>query len=162
MPRGHWPWMMLALAGCAQDEMSLRSLVDEPVGLEVRAPKASLKGGCGERFDARFCAEEYEAIGVLEVSAGEQRLITLPEAVTETQCTNVLWLRLVRFGEVGPLDDPGALFELPVDAEIERGAGALHAVAFPQATVRLDEVGTLDARQARPPASCAALGRSPR
>ncbi len=36
----------------------------------------------------------------------------------------------------------------PAFVEVERGAGAIHSVAFPQGTVRIDEIGGLDDNQA--------------
>lgn len=150
------------LLGCAQDELSLSSKIDQLASLEVRAPKVELKGGCDLAFRDRFCAEEYEVIGVIDVSAHEDRLLTISDTVNDEQCTNVLWLRLVRLAEVGPVEDPGTMFQLPTDAEIEQGAGALHSVAFPQGTVRIDEIGGADSNQAPPAESCAELGRAPR
>lgn len=147
------------MLGCAKDELHLESKIDDLASIEVRAPKVSLQGGCEAPFRDRFCAEEYEVIGVIDVSAHEDRLLTISDAVDDEHCTNVLWLRLVRLGEVGPVEDPGTLFQLPADAEIELGAGALHSVAFPQATVRIDELGGADTNQAQPPLTCMEAGR---
>lgn len=145
----------LALAACSsRDELTLVNQLEWDVSLEVRAPKASLVGGCNVSFETRFCADQYEAIGVLDVGAKEERTLAVSDPVTATQCTNILWLRLVRLGDVGPVDDPGTLIDLPADVEIEEGAGALHTVAFPQATVRIDEVGLGDLRQAGPAVPC--------
>jgi hypothetical protein len=142
--------------------MILVNRLEQSISLEVGAPDAALRGGCAMPFGGRFCAEEYDVIGVLDVSAGQDRIITISDPVTDEQCTNLLWLRLVFLEDVGPVDDRGTLIQLPADVEVETGAGALHTVAYPQATVRIDEVGTLDANQARPPPPCAELGREPR
>lgn len=163
--------IVLALAasacGAAPDEMQLTNRLDLTVGLEVRAPRASLLGGCEQPFATRFCAEEYEIIGVVDVPAQDTRGITIADAVGDDQCTNVLWLRLVWLGApdmmpLGPAADPGTLINLPSNAEIEDGTGALHGVAFPGRTVRIDEVGGADMMQALPPPSCAELERMPR
>jgi hypothetical protein len=45
---------------------------------------------------------------------------------------------------------------LPAIVEIEQGAGRFHGVAFPAATVRLDELGSADANQGSAPAACPA------
>ncbi len=134
--------------------MYLISEVDELASIEIRAPNADLRGGCEKSFRERFCAEQYEVIGVIDVSAGEERMLTISDAVSDEQCTNILWLRLVRLGEVGPVEDAGTLFQLPADARIEKGAGALHSVAFPSQTVRIDELGAADEHQSEPPEAC--------
>jgi hypothetical protein len=148
--------------GCANDELRLTSKIDFLASIEVRAPKVSLRGGCDSPFRDRFCADEYEVIGVIDMSPGEDRLLTISDTINDEQCTNVLWLRLVRLGEVGPVEDLGTLIQLPADAEIERGAGALHSVAFPQATVRIDETGGADTNQSQPPLTCLEAGRAAR
>ena len=158
---------LLAAACGAQDELVLANRLPEAVGLEVRAPDEALRGGCDEAFQTRFCAEEYTIIGVLDFAGGETRRVTVSDSVGGDRCTNVLWLRLVWLGAPdgtpeGPARDPGALFALPAHVEVEEGVGALHGVAFPRRTARLDEVGGLDTQQAAPPPSCAELGRAPR
>lgn len=162
-PREHCAPMRITLTvitacslvvGCAKDEMHLVSEIDELASIEIRAPNAELRGGCETSFRERFCEDQYEVIGVIDVSAGEERLLTISDSVGDDQCTNVLWLRLVRLGEVGPVEDPGTLFQLPAEARIERGAGALHTVAFPSQTVRIDELGAADENQSQPPAAC--------
>jgi hypothetical protein len=156
-------WLVAALmCACGRDEMHLVSKIEQRASLEVRAPFERLRGGCEQTFRDRFCAGEYEVIGVIDVSAGEDRVLAISDAVGGDRCTNVLWLRLVRLDEVGPVEDPGTLFQLPSDAEIESGPGALHTVAFPQGTVRLDEVGEADANQARAPLTCEEAQRAPR
>lgn len=155
-----WPVLAL-LAACGGEDLQLESRIRESVTVEIRAPAAGLAGPCDVRFDERFCREELEGVGSITIRGGDRRTITLDDDFDET-CSNVLWLRLIRLDEVGPVADPGTLFELPASAEIEYGAGAAHTVAFPQATIRLDEVGRADAHQAGPPLSCAELGRTPR
>jgi hypothetical protein len=152
----------LFAAACGSDEMKLSNRLDELITIEVRAPKETLTGGCEQSFKTRFCADEYVPIGTLDISPREERTVAISDTIDDQHCTNVLWLRLLRLGSVGPVEDPGTLIQLPTDAEIEQGAGALHSVAFPQATVRIDEVGALDANQAQPPQTCAELGRAPR
>lgn len=155
-------FLLLLLAGCAKDEAELFNRLTQDVGIEIRAPRATLRGGCSAPFSQRFCEEEYEVIGVLDVAAGAEQVLTISDDVNSEQCTNILWLRLVFLDEVGPVDDRGTLFQLPALIEIEQGAGALHTVAYPQATVRIDEVGESDLNQARPPPTCAELGRDSR
>ncbi len=146
--------MMLLSMGCGNDEMELLNRLDQIVTLEVRAPMASLTGGCELPFQTRFCQQQFEQIGVVDVDPQEERVLTLSDDSGPEQCTRMLWLRLVRLGEVGPVNDPGTLIQLPAVAEIEVGAGALHSVAFPQMTVRIDELGALDDNQAMPPLPC--------
>ena len=154
--------LVALLAGCGSDELHLDNLLSQQIGIEIRAPKEELRGGCDQAFRDRFCAEEYEVIGVVDIAGGADQKLILSDDVNEEQCTNLLWIRLVFLEEVGPVDDPGALFQLPVEVEVEQGAGALHTVAYPQATVRIDEIGTADEHQAQPPLTCAELGRDPR
>lgn len=156
------PGCLLLLTACGQDELELANRLDQSVGLELLAPKATLHGGCAEGLQARFCQEEYELIGSLDLTARDARTLGVIGGQDDDQCINQVWIKLVRFGEVGPVDDPGTILELPVSAEIELGAGALHGVAFPAATVRIDEVGGSDTHQARPPLTCAEAGRTPR
>jgi hypothetical protein len=150
-------------AGCgAPDELELSNLLDLPVSIELRAPRANLRGGCQVSFATRFCREEFELLAGLDVPPLETRRLTLSDAVDDERCTNVFWMRVVRLGEVGPVEEPGTQVQLPATVEIERGPGAVHTVAFPQATVRLDEAGLEDANQAGPPSTCAELGRDAR
>lgn len=160
--------VLLATAcGAGEGELTLVNTLDQSVGLEVRAPLEALRGGCEQDFRTRFCAEEYEIIGVLDFAGGEARPIVISDSTGGDRCTNVLWLRLVWLGApdeapLGPAKDPGTLVALPAVVEVEEGAGALHAVAFPGRTVRIDQVGGVDARQDRPPPTCAELSRAPR
>src|SRR5262245_24235324 len=135
--------LLLALAGCGKDEIHLVSKIEQRASLEVRAPFTRLRGQCESSIHERFCVEEYEVIGVVDVSGGDDRVLAISDPPDD--CSNLLWLRVVRLDEVGPVDDSGTIFQLPADVELEKGAGALHTVAFPQATVRLDEVGDTDA-----------------
>lgn len=158
-----------ALAGCegSSGDMTLVNRLEQSVGLEVRAPLENLRGGCDEAFRTRFCAEEYEIVGVLDFDGGETRTLALSDDVDDQHCTNVLWLRLVWLGAPdqmpeGPAADPGTLIALPATVEVESGAGALHGVGFPAGTVRLDEVGARDPNQDLPPPTCAELGLAPR
>ncbi|MCB9645326.1 MAG: hypothetical protein H6730_01810 [Deltaproteobacteria bacterium] len=168
-PARQAPLALLLLAACGggADQLVLMNRLPEAIGLEVRAPDEALRGGCDQDFATRFCADEYAIIGVLDFDGGETRAVTISDATGGDRCTNILWLRLVWLGAPegtpeGPAQDPGALFELPARVEVEEGTGALHGVAFPSKTVRLDEVGSVDAQQAAPPATCATLGRAPR
>jgi len=159
--------MLTAACGAGEGQLTLRNQLQQAVGLEVRAPLETLTGGCEMPFRDRFCAEEYEIIGVLDFAAGEGRDVTISDAVNDERCTNQLWLRLVWLGApdmmpVGPAADPGTLLALPAEVDVQDGAGALHAVAFPGQTVRLDERGGQDAMQALPPQTCAEQGRAPR
>lgn len=146
--------MMFLSMGCSNDEMELLNRLNQTVTLEVRAPLATLTGGCELPFESRFCRDQFEQIGVIDIEPEQERFLTLSDGSGADQCTRLLWLRLVRLGEVGPVDDPGTLIQLPAVAEIEVGAGALHSVAFPQMTVRIDELGALDDNQAMPPQPC--------
>ena len=148
----------LALVGalavaCGGEELELESRIDEGATLQIAAPEAGLAGACDAPFATRFCREQFVPVGAVTIRGGDRRALAL-EGDFDRTCGNILWVRLVRLDDVGPVDDQGTLFELPVRAEIEYGAGALHTVAFPQGTVRLDEIGDADARQARPPPPC--------
>jgi hypothetical protein len=138
---------------CGAEELRLESRIDERATLQLAAPRAGLVGPCDVPFAIRFCRAQFEPVGSVVIRGGDRRTLALEDELDRT-CGNILWVRLVRLDDVGPVADEGALFELPASAEIEYGAGALHAVAFPQGTVRLDEVGDADARQARPPRPC--------
>jgi hypothetical protein len=154
--------LVLAASGLAcgaSDEMRLVNRLELPIRLDVLAPRPDLVGGCDIDFRTRFCAEEYIPVGVIDMAPAEDRFLTLSDEVSDERCTHLLWLRLPWLGEVGPVLDPGTLFQLPTVAEVEAGAGALHSVAFPQATIRLDETGPSDLHQGPPPPSCASLGR---
>ncbi len=149
------PLLLVAAAACgSSDEAMLFNRLELPISLEVRAPQEQLVGGCDKGFAERFCAEQYEVIGVVDVEALTERELIISDATGGDRCTNILWLRLVRLDEVGPVDDPGTLINLPTSVEVERGAGVIHTVAFPQATVRIDEIGGLDANQSGPPPAC--------
>ncbi|MEQ8273806.1 MAG: hypothetical protein RMA76_40100 [Deltaproteobacteria bacterium] len=149
------PVLFLAAAACgSSDEAMLFNRLELPISLEVRAPQEQLVGGCDKAFAERFCEDQYEVIGVVDVEALSERELIISDATSGDRCTNILWLRLVRLDEVGPVDDAGTLINLPAFVEVERGAGVIHTVAFPQATVRIDEVGGMDVNQSGPPPAC--------
>lgn len=152
---------LAGLAGCGGDELVLLNHTAYSAGVQVYAPELGLRGDCAEELRTRFCVEELVPIGVLDVGPASERTITVLDDDGEGGCSRVLWLRLLFLGEVGPVDDPGTLLALPVEAALEVGAGAIHTVAFPQATVRIDEVGGDDLNQGGPPLTCAELDRSP-
>jgi hypothetical protein len=156
------PILAVTSTACHKNEMHLVSRIDLKASVEIRAPKANLTGGCKEDFRTRFCVEEYEIIGVVDVSPHEDHKIVISDKIDDTHCTNVLWLRLLRLGDVGPVDDAGTVVQLPAEIQIEQGAGAISTVAFPQATLRIDEAGLRDDHQGPPPKTCAELGRSAR
>ena len=152
----------LLLAACAtEDEMRIINQMSRPVSLDVLAPQEGLLADCEGSFRTRFCEEEYVQIGVIDISAGEDRFLTISDEIGGQRCTNILWLRIPWLGSVGPVSDPGTMFQLPAAAEIETGIGRYHGVAFPQGAVRIDEIGTADANQAGKPPTCAELGRTP-
>lgn len=154
--------LLLSAAACGSDELRLVNRTEEKATLEFRGPRLELTGGCDQDFRRRFCAEEYEPLGVVEISAADDRVFTIYETVNDEHCTNQIWLRVLSLGDVGPVREPGTLFRLPVIAEIELGAGKIHSAAFPQATIRVDEVGLVDENQGPEPPTCEALGRAPR
>lgn len=152
-----------SVVGCGgSDEMRIVSRLDSPIRLDILAPRTDLRGGCDVEFARRYCEEEYENIGVVDIAAGEERFLTISDPVTNEQCTNILWLRIPFLGDVGPIEDPGTTLHLPAVAEIEAGAGRYHSVAFPQATIRIDDVSEGDPNQGLPPPTCAELGRAAR
>ena len=157
--------MILALlaSGCGpQPEILILNRLSEPVQLDVYGPKENLTGGCTDDFRERFCREEFVALSILQLEAGEERVFTMSDDITETQCTNVLWVRMLQVGEVGPVSEKGTQLKLPILAEIEEGAGRYHTAAFPQASLRIDEVGVEDSNQGFAPRSCAEMGREAR
>ncbi len=143
-----------ALAACSEQTMVLRSVLAQEASLELRAPRLELEGRCEQDFSQRFCADEYETIGVIDIAPGEERRITVSGVTSSDQCTDLVWMRLVRLEEVGPIDDPGTVIQLPAEVELEQGAGQKHTVAFPQGTVRIDELGPEDANQGAHPPGC--------
>lgn len=141
-------------AACGGDQLDLESRIDEAVTIEIAAPRTGASGDCDALFATRFCRDQFESVGTVVLRGGDRRSLALDDD-PDGACGNVLWLRLVRLDGLGPVADEGTLFELPAEAQIEYGAGARHTVAFPSATVRLDEVGDADARQGGPPEDCA-------
>lgn len=141
------------LSSCGDEALVLRSLLDDPVSIEVQAPALGLRADCGRPLSARVCEDEYAFVGLVELGPRQERTLTLSDGNTQ-ECAQLLWLRLVRFKASGPVSDRGTVFLLPAEVEIEVGAGALHSVAFAEGTVRLDEVGTGDAHQSGPPVAC--------
>lgn len=152
----------LVLAACGEDDLRLVNRTDQALTLDLHGPKLELTGGCDQDFRQRFCAEEYEPLGVLTISPGEDRLVTLFEGESDEVCTNLLWIRVLQLGGVGPVREPGTVIKVPAVVEIETGAGNIHSAAFPDSTIRVDEVGELDENQGPEPPTCAALGRAPR
>ena len=145
-----------------QPEILLLNRLSEPIELDVYGPKETLRGGCADDFRQRFCKEEFTTLSILRLQAGEERVFTMSDDIDDDQCTNVLWIRLLQVGDVGPVSERGTLLQLPLWAEIEEGPGRYHTAAFPQASLRIDEIGTEDPNQGFAPTSCADLGREPR
>jgi len=143
-------------------EVLLFNRLSEPVQIDVQGPKAELRGGCTDDFRQRFCAEEFASLSIVTLQAGEERVFTMSDDISEEQCTNVLWMRLLQVGEVGPVSERGTLLQLPTWAEIEEGAGRYHTAAFPQSSLRIDEVGVEDSNQGFAPQTCAEAGREAR
>lgn len=140
-------------AACGRDEMEIISLIDQSATLEVLAPVQGIDGDCSRFFANRFCAADFERVGAVEVAPGSTRTLGLSVEEAE-RCANILWLRLARLEDVGPVSDAGTQFEVPVELEIEYGAGAIHSAAYPQGTIRLDQVGPSDAQQGEAPPPC--------
>ncbi len=154
---------LLGVTACGSEgEMQLVNRLNRTVGLEVRAPNPLLAVDCSINFRDRYCAEQYESLGVIDFGPNESRPIVISDEVSETQCSNVLWLRFIWLGpegdpdgeQVGPIEDAGTLVQLPAVIEVEEGAGALHQAAFPDLTARLDQAGAGDGNQDRPPVGC--------
>ncbi|HJL41751.1 MAG TPA: hypothetical protein RMG48_10655 [Myxococcales bacterium LLY-WYZ-16_1] len=143
----------LALGACGPDEAALVSRIDQSATVEVLAPVEGIDGDCSRRFAERFCPGQYESLGAIELEPRQERVLGVFGADVD-RCANLVWLRVVRLDGVGPVPDRGSLFEVPIRIELEYGAGAIHAVAFPQGTVRLDQAGPEDAQQAAPPRAC--------
>ena len=166
MRTARWIWMLgllVALAGCERrDRMVLENKLPEVAKVDVMLPMNDLTGDCGTGARERFCAEEYRSVDLIEISPGHSRELVLHDNEARSDCANQVWLRLPFYGDMGPVADPGTLFELPATAEIERNPGALHGVAFPGITIRIDDASSGDISQSRPPPSCDELGRTPR
>ncbi|MCB9653712.1 MAG: hypothetical protein H6729_06240 [Deltaproteobacteria bacterium] len=142
------------LSACGDDALVLRSLLDDSVAIEVQALKVGSRAACDQPLNERACQGDYEFVGLVEMGPHQERSLTLSDGEAQDECGRLLWLRLVRFKAGGPVSDPGTVLLLPAEVEVEMGAGALHSVAFAEGTVRIDEVGTLDAHQSGPPVVC--------
>lgn len=143
-------------------EALLLNRLDRPVTIDVYGPIESLSGGCEVDFRDRFCEEEFVPLSIIELQEAEQRTFTMSDEITESQCTNVLWLRLLSVGDFGPVTETGTLLQLPTQAEVEIGPGYYHTAAFPGVSLRIDEVGSEDLNQGFAPRKCAELGREAR
>lgn len=154
--------LMLGSVGCGWEEFRVANRLSDPVELEVLAPKLGIGPTCSDRFDLRFCAEEFESLGTLVFEAEEEREIEVIDGTGSTDCAGILFLRVLTVGDLGPVADRGTQVQVPADVRIVEGAGFHHTLALPGLTVRLDEVGSDDNNQAGPPESCQALGRAPR
>lgn len=155
--------LFASVLGCEPgDELVVTNRVDRTVGLQVLAANDRLRVDCSESFATRFCADEYVSQGVVDFAPNQARTLTLSDESDPLRCARVLWLRVLWLSvgsgptdpENGPVDDPGTLVQLPAEVELEAGTGAIHGVAFPGVTVRIDEVGSLDPNQAAPPPAC--------
>jgi hypothetical protein len=153
---------LFVLSACGKDDFELTNKASQPITIDLAGPKLTIHGGCEEDFRTRFCAEEFEPLGTIVVSSGETRVVTVFEEGESDQCLNLIWLRLLKLGGVGPVREQGTLLRLPSKVEVETGAGHVHTAAFPQTTLRIDEVGNLDENQGPEPEPCTALGREPR
>ena len=114
--------LSLSLACGPQPEILLLNRLSEPVELDVYGPKDELRGGCTDDFRQRFCTEEFTTLSILSLQAGEERVFTMSDDIDDDQCTNVLWIRLLQVGDVGPVSERGTLLQLPLWAEIEEGS----------------------------------------
>lgn len=144
---------LAASGACGQDELRLYSRIEQTALLEIRGPQLELPGNCDVFFGQRFCAEQFESFGAVQMGPNTDRTLGVGASEVD-RCAHVLWIRVVSLEGVGPVDDPGTLFETPVDVDLEYGAGALHSVAYPQGIVRLDQFGPEDAQQSGPPHPC--------
>ena len=160
------PVVFCSLAGlslaCGDEEFRVANRLADPVEIEVLAPKLGIGPVCSDAFDVRFCADEFESLGVLVFQPEEERTITVIDGTGGEDCAGILFLRILTVGPLGPVVDRGTQIQVPADVRITSGAGFHHTLALPERTVRIDEVGTDDNNQSGPPNTCAALGRTPR
>lgn len=154
--------LLIGSVGCGFEEFRVANRLSDQVELEVLAPKLGIGPTCSDRFDVRFCAEEFESLGTLVFEAEEERTIEVIDGTDSTDCAGILFLRILTVGALGPVADRGTQVQVPADVRIMEGAGFHHTLALPGLTVRLDELGTDDNNQAGPPKTCDALGRAPR
>ena len=153
----------MVLVGCEPgDELRVINRLDRTVGVQVLAADDRLRVDCGLPFTERFCADQYVSQGVVDFAPSETRTLTLSDESDPRRCARVVWLRVLWLAtgpevdapENGPVNDPGTVVQLPAVIEIERGTGAIHGVAFPGQTIRIDEQGSLDRNQGPPPLHC--------
>lgn len=154
--------LLTASVACGDEEFRVANRLADPVELEVLAPKLGIGPDCAEVFDRRFCAEEFESLGVLVFEPDQERTITVIDGTGGEDCADLLYLRILTVGPLGPVVDRGTQIQVPADVRIISGAGFHHTLALPELTVRIDEVGSDDNNQSGPPESCGALGRAPR
>ncbi len=152
----------LSLVACGWEEFRVANRLADPVEIEVLAPKLGIGATCSDRFDVRFCTEEFESLGTLVFEAEQERTIEVIDGTGGSDCAEILYLRVLTVGELGPVVDRGTQVQVPADVRIVEGAGFHHTLALPGLTVRLDEVGSDDNNQSGPPSDCGALGRAPR
>ena len=154
---------LLLLVGCGSEtELVLVNRLDRTVGVELRAPDPLLVVDSNLPFRERLCAGQYASLGVVDFPPNSRRPIELSDEVSDTQCSNMFWLRMLWLGpagepdgeQTGPIEDAGTLVQLPTTIEVEEGAGAIHQAAFPELTARFDAPGGVDALQDLPPAPC--------
>ena len=156
-------FLLVSMMGCGPvPEALLLNRLDRSVSIDVYGPIESLTGACEIDFRDRFCEEEFVPLSIIELQEAEQRSFTMSDEITENRCTNVLWLRLISVGNVGPVTEVGTLLQLPTQAEVEVGPGYYHTAAFPGVSLRIDEVGTEDLNQGFAPKKCVELGREAR
>ena len=155
--------VLTASLGCESgDALFVVNRLDRTVGIQVRAANDGLRVDCDRPFTERFCADEYVSQGVVDVGPREERTLRLSVEADPRRCAAVVWLRVLWLSagpgandpESGPVDDPGTVLQLPADVRIEAGAGAIHGIAFPGITVRIDEIGSLDVNQGPAPPPC--------
>lgn len=147
-----WVGLALLLSACGSaEDLRLESKIEQTARIELRAPTQS--GNCDTALAVRFCEGDYETLGVVDIPPRGVRTLGLREEDLG-ECAQVLWLRVLALDEVGPIQDPGTVFQVPTDVDLEYGSGALHTAAFPQGIIRLDEVGPADRNQALPPSAC--------
>ena len=151
------------IVGCNPgDELLVVNRLDRTVGVQVLAADDKKRVDCKAPFAERFCRDDYISQGVVDFEPLKTRTLTLFVESHPRECASIVWLRVLWLStgpeadapDNGPVDDPGTLIQLPADIDLEAGSGAIHGVAFPGITVRIDEVGSLDPNQGPPPPDC--------